>query len=364
MVKAYDKKLVLADGTEYYGYGFGGDGEAVAELVFDTAMIGYQEIISDPAYSGKMVVMTYPLIGNYGIADEDIGGKLPPIGGLVVREYNDSPSNFRYTKTLDEIMEENHIPGIYGLDTRKLTRFIRDNGTCKALITAADTPKEDALARLAAELPADMVAKVSCKKRWYSRTPNHRFHVVVVDCGVKKDTVRALNAIGCNVTVVPWNTAAADVIAMKPDGVYLSEGPGDPKAVPQVQELVKALRGQVPLFGVGLGCQVIALAYGADTEKLKFGHHGGNHPVRILATGKVDIVAQNHDYAIKADSVDSTVLTVTRINLMDNTVEGVEDAANRVCGVQYQPEGVPESLDSIGLWKQFICWMKGEDLRA
>ncbi|MBO5346256.1 MAG: carbamoyl phosphate synthase small subunit, partial [Paludibacteraceae bacterium] len=205
----YNKKIVLENGYEFFGYGFGADREVVNEIVFNTSMVGYQEIISDPSYTGQMVVMTYPLIGNYGITDEDYETKFPTCGGLIVREYNDVPSNFRYTKTLNEVLEEHNIPGIMGIDTRRLTRIIRSEGSQRVIITDINTSKEEALRRIA-ETPVmhDHVAQVSCKKRWFSRTPNHKYDVVAIDCGIKYNIIRALNARGCNVTVVPYNTTA------------------------------------------------------------------------------------------------------------------------------------------------------------
>ena len=359
MLKEFDRKLVLEDGAEYYGYGFGDKGDAVTEIVFNTSMVGYQEIVSDPSYTYQTVVMTYPLIGNYGMADEDFETKIPTIGGLVVRDYNDSPSNFRYTKTLSEIMEECRIPGIYGVDTRKLARSIRDIGSRKAILTAADTPHEEAMSILAATaLRRDGVAKVSCKKRWYSRTPNPNFNVVAVDCGIKLNIIRSLNARGCNVTVVPWNTSAEEVLKMKPDGLFLSNGPGDPQDVQPVIELVKELRGRLPIFGICLGHQMISLAYGAETYKLKFGHRGGNHPVRNLDTGKIEITSQNHSYAVSEKSLEGTGLTVTHINLLDGTVEGVKCEKDRIFSVQHHPESAPGPQDSAYLFDRFIALMK------
>ena len=247
MLRSYDCKIVLSDGSEYPGCRFGARTDRVCEIVFNTSMVGYQEIVSDPSYTGQLVVMTYPIIGNYGVTDEDFETKIPTIGGLVVREYNDIPSNFRYTKTLSEILEDYGIPAIEGVDTRKLTRSIRDHGSRKALLTDIGVPTAQAVARLnAEELRRDQVAQVSCKKRWYARTSNHRCNVVAVDCGIKLNIVRSLNGRGCNVTVVPYDTAAADILRMEPDGVFLSNGPGDPEDVTPVIELVRQLRGKFP----------------------------------------------------------------------------------------------------------------------
>ena len=365
MIRQFDGKIVLADGSQYPGCRFGARGERVCELVFNTSMVGYQEIVSDPSYTGQLVVMTYPIIGNYGVTDEDYETKIPTIGGLVVREYNDIPSNFRYTKTLSEILEDYDIPAIEGVDTRKLTRAIRDEGSQKALLTDADTPLEEALERLnAARLRHDQVSQVSCRKRWYARTSNHRFTVVAVDCGIKLNIVRSLNARGCNVTVVPYDTPYQTILDMEPDGVFLSNGPGDPEDVKPVIELVRQLRGKFPIFGICLGHQMIALAYGGRTYKLKFGHRGGNHPVKDLATGKLEITSQNHSYAVDAESLTGTRLEVTHINVLDNTVEGLACPDDRVFSVQYHPESAPGPQDSGYLFDRFIQMMEEEKRHA
>lgn len=354
------KKIVLEDGSEYLGYGFGADLESVCEVVFNTSMVGYQEIISDPSYTYQMVVMTYPLIGNYGIADDDFETKIPTIGGLIVKEYNDMPSNFRYTKTLSEILEENNIPAICGVDTRKLTRSIRDLGSRKVLITDIDTPKERAMEILASTpVPTDAVKKVSCRKKWYSRTANSRFNVVAVDCGIKLSIIRSLNKRGCNVTVVPYNVTAEEIEGLRPDGVFFSNGPGDPENVTETVELIKQIKGKYPIFGICLGHQMISLAYGAKTYKLKFGHRGGNHPVKNLTSGKIEITSQNHSYAVDKESLDGTGLKVTHINLLDMTVEGVENAADRIFSVQYHPESAPGPQDSGYLFDKFVSIMEG-----
>ena len=355
----YNRKLVLEDGAEYYGTGFGYTGDAVCEIVFNTSMVGYQEIISDPSYTYQAVVMTYPLIGNYGTADEDYETKTPTIGGLIVREYNDLPSNFRYTKTLSEVMEEYKIPGLAGIDTRKLTRSIRDSGSRRGIITNADTPTEEALEKIKnTPVPHDAVAAVSCKKRRYSRTANAKYNVVAIDCGIKLNIIRSLNARGCNVTVMPYNTSAAEVEKMKPDGIFLSNGPGDPEDVIPVIDLVKKLRGKYPIFGICLGHQMICLACGAKTYKLKFGHRGGNHPVKNLETGKIEITSQNHSYAVNEKSLENTGLKVTHINLLDNTVEGVSDEKSKMFSVQYHPESAPGPQDSAYLFDKFTSLME------
>ncbi len=361
-MKPYNKKTVLENGQEFYGYGFGSNREAINEIVFNTSMVGYQEIVSDPSYTDQMVCMTYPLIGNYGMTDEDYETKMPTIGGLIVREYNDIPSNFRYTKTLGEVLDEYNIPGIYGVDTRKITRIIRDEGSQKVIITDADVSKEEALEKLKNyQIPTDMVSRVSCKKRWYSRTPNHKYDVVAIDCGIKLNIVRKLNEKGCNVTVVPYNISAEEILKMQPDGLFLSNGPGDPENVQTVIEVVRKLKGKLPIFGICLGHQMISLAMGAKTFKMKFGHRGGNHPVKNLQTGKIEITSQNHSYAVDAKSVEDTELEVTHINLLDNTAEGVECKKYKMFSVQYHPESAPGPQDSLYLFDKFIDLMKKEE---
>ncbi len=354
-----DRRIVLEDGSFYDGYGFGADVERVCEIVFNTSMVGYQEILSDPSYTDQMVVMTYPLIGNYGITDEDFETKNPSIGGLIVGDYNDMPSNFRYTKTLSEEMEENGIPGIYGVDTRRITRSIRDLGSRRVIMTSIDTPVEEALKRIeATPVPHDQVSRVSCKKRWYSRTPNPKFNVVAIDCGIKLNIIRKLNAYGCNVTVVPFDITPEEIEFMKPDGIFLSNGPGDPEDVTPVITTVKALSGKFPIFGICLGHQMISLAYGAKTYKLKFGHRGGNHPVKNLETGRIEITSQNHSYAVDLNSLKETKLEATHINLLDNTVEGVECKEDMVFSVQYHPESAPGPQDSSYLFEKFTGIMQ------
>lgn len=360
-MKPFDKKIILENGKEFYGYGFGADKTAINELVFNTSMVGYQEIISDPSYTDQMVCMTYPLIGNYGVCDEDYETRVPTMGGLIVREYNDLPSNFRYTKTLSEVLDEYDIPGISGIDTRMLTRIIRDEGSQKVMICHADMPYNKALNMLLEyKIPTDMVSRVSCKKRWYSRTPNHKYDVVAIDCGIKMNIVRMLNKKGCNVTVVPYNTTAEEILNMRPDGLFLSNGPGNPEDVTPVIEVVKALKGKLPIFGICLGHQMISLALGAQTFKMKFGHRGGNHPVMHLKTGKIEITSQNHSYAVSADSLKGTELTLTHKNLLDNTAEGVASAENKLYSVQYHPESAPGPQDSAYLFDTFIDLMREE----
>ena len=354
----YSKKLVFEDGTVYPGYGFGSDNERVCEIVFNTSMAGYQEIVSDPSYTDQAIVMSYPLIGNYGITDEDFESKLLSLGALIVREVNDSPSNFRFTRTLSELLEDSDVPGIYGVDTRKLVRSIRDIGSRKVLITDFDKPEEECLQILKdTELRHDGVERCSCRKRWYARTANPRYSVVAIDCGMKMNIVRELNNHGCNVTVVPYTTSADEILSMNPDGIFISNGPGDPEDVKEVIETLKSLRGKKPMFGICLGHQLLALSYGAKTYKLKFGHRGGNHPVKDIKTGKIEITSQNHSYAVDADSVENTGLTVSHINLLDNTVEGLSSDEDYMFSVQYHPESAPGPQDSKYLFERFTSNM-------
>ncbi len=360
-MKPYNKKIILENGKEFYGWGFGADKDAVNEIVFNTSMVGYQEIISDPSYTDQMVCMTYPLIGNYGVCDEDYETRIPTMGGLIVREYNDLPSNFRYTKTLGEVLDEYDIPGIWGVDTRMITRIIRDEGSQKVMICDADKPFDRAYKELLAyKIPTDMVSRVSCKKRWYSRTPNHKYDVVAIDCGIKMNIVRKLNEKGCNVTVVPYNITAEEIINMHPDGLFLSNGPGNPEDVQTVIRVVRELKGKLPIFGICLGHQMISLALGAKTFKMKFGHRGGNHPVMNLETGKIEITSQNHSYAVEVDSLKGTELTLTHKNLLDSTAEGVESKENKLFSVQYHPESAPGPQDSAYLFDKFIDLMRKE----
>ena len=340
MAEMKNKKLVLENGTVFEGYGFGANRDVVAELTFNTSMVGYQEIVSENSYFEQLVVMTYPIIGTYGVNDEDDECKNPNIGGLIVRDYNDMPSNFRYTKTLSEAMEEDGIPGIYGLDTRTLTRLIRSKGSMKAMMTSIDTPVEEALEAIRAWEPSrDAVAKVSCKKRWYSRTPNHKYSVVAVDCGIKLSSIKNLNKLGCNVTVVPYNTTAEEVLNLQHDGLFIYDGPGNPEDVPSVVKLIQDLQGQMPILGVELGHQLVCLANGAKMKRMKVGHHGCNHPIRCLDTGKIEFAAQSHNFMLDAESVKDTTLRITHVNVLDGTPEACESTVYPTLSAQFDLSG-------------------------
>ena len=347
-----DRKLILEDGTEFYGTGFGGRKDTVCELVFNTSMAGYQEIISDPSYTDQGVVMSYPLIGNYGVTDEDFESRRISPSALIVRDLNENPSNFRSTQTVGELLEENGIPGLSGVDTRRLVRSIRDYGTRRALVTDADMPAERGLAIIReAPVPHDAVRRCSCVKKWYSRTSNPQLHVVLIDCGMKTNIVRMLNRSKCNVTIVPYCTGSDEILSLAPDAVWISNGPGDPEDVPETIKTIRELRGRVPLLGICLGHQLIALACGARTYKLKFGHRGGNHPVKDLRTGKIEMSSQNHSYAVAEDSLAGTGLCVTHVNVLDHTVEGLCSEEEKIFSVQYHPESAPGPQDAMHLFQ-------------
>ena len=359
MAQAYNRKIITEDGNEYFGFAFGDTKDKVCEIVFNTSMVGYQEIISDPSYTYQAVVMTYPLIGNYGICDDDYETQTPTISALIVHEYNDEPSNFRSRESLGDTLKRYRIPGIYGIDTRQLGRSIRDLGSRRVLICGMDTPLQKGLEIIKnTAVPHDAVSMVSTKKSVFYKASHAKFHVAAIDCGMKLNILRSLNNRGCSVSVVPWNTTASEIEALNPDGIFISNGPGDPEDVPEVIETIKNLKGKYPIFGICLGHQIISLAYGAKTYKLKFGHRGGNHPVRNLKTNKIEITSQNHSYAVDNDSIKGTSLEITHINLLDNTIEGVECKKDRVFSVQYHPESAPGPQDSTYLFDNFIEIMK------
>ena len=355
------RKLVMENGAEFTGASFGATCDTLCEMVFNTSMVGYQEIVTDPSYTEQMVVMTYPLIGNYGICADDHETKIPTMGAMVVREYNDLPSNFRSVQTLSQLLESHNIPGIQGVDTRKITRMIRNEGSQRAMLCAPELPTAEALKRIKNyRLPHDTVSRVSGQTVWRSDIENPRFTVVCVDCGIKLNIIRELNRHGCSAIVVPYDTPAEEIMGYKPDGLFLSNGPGDPEDVPTVIKAVRALKGRLPIFGICLGHQLIALAYHAKTYKMKFGHRGGNHPVKDLRTGKIAVTSQNHSYAVDLESLHNTPLTLTHQNLLDNTAEGLECAEDRVFSVQYHPESAPGPQDSTYLFDRFTSLMEKE----
>ena len=353
------RMLVLENGKFYIGEGFGSSETRIAEIVFDTAMVGYQEILSDAANCSKIVVMSYPLIGNYGMTDDDYESKGIYTAGMVVREYNDLPSNFRFTKTLSEVMRDNNAAGISGVDTREIVGVIRDEGSMLAMITDAERDPEECVKELKSyKLPAKPVAAVSTKNIWFSRTRNPAFNVAVVDCGVKLSLIRKLNAAGCNVFVVPYDASYEEIMKYKPDGMVISEGPGDPAEAEEVVALVKKALGKLPIMGAGLGMQTIALAYGAEVRKMRHGHRGANYPVRAIESGSVEITSQNHGYAVVADSLAATGLKVTHVNIIDGDVEGAEDVKAKVVCAEYGPNDAIGSEENGYLFDRFIEYLK------
>jgi carbamoyl-phosphate synthase small subunit len=347
------KKLILEDGTIFIGEAFGSETSCVGEVVFNTGMTGYQEIISDPSYCGQIVTLTYPLVGNYGINRDDFESITPAISGFIVKETADFPSNWRSERSLDDYFKLKNIPGIAGIDTRKLTRIIRQHGTLKGALCHINENVEEVLERLrATEIRRDQVKQVSTKTPYPS--PGRGRRVVVVDFGMKHGILRELNQRDCDVIVVPYYTKATEILELSPDGVMLTNGPGDPKDVPEAIEMIKGILGKVPLFGICLGHQLFALACGANTEKMKFGHRGSNHPVKDLATGKVAITSQNHGFAVEEKSIANTRLEVTQIALNDGTIEGLKHKDFPAFTVQYHPEASPGPEDSNNLFQQFL----------
>ncbi|MDB5053581.1 MAG: pyrAA [Bacilli bacterium] len=346
-------RLLLEDGTIFTGKAFGSEGESTGEVVFNTGMTGYQEVLSDPSYCGQIVTMTYPLIGNYGITRDDFESVRPFIHGFVVREHEEAPSNWRSQYTIDSLLKEYGIVGISGIDTRMLTRILRHYGTMKGLLTTS----QKSVAELQEQLKAmsfmtDQVARVSTKTVF--SCPGEKERVVLVDFGAKSGIIRDLTKRGCDVVVVPHDVTAEQIRRLAPDGILLSNGPGDPKDVPHAVKMIAEMLGEFPIFGICLGHQLFALACGADCEKLKFGHRGGNHPVKDLITNRCYITSQNHGYTVLEGSVAGTGLEVTHINNNDKTIEGLRHNKHAAFSVQYHPEAAPGPFDSSYLFDQFI----------
>jgi carbamoyl-phosphate synthase small subunit len=377
--------LALADGTIFTGTSFGAEGEATGEVVFNTSLTGYQEILTDPSYKGQIVTMTYPEIGNVGVNPEDVESRQPFVAGFIVKEYWERPSNWRAQQSLAQYLYEHQIVGIQGIDTRALVRHLRDHGAQPGIISTLELDAKR-LVQKAQTVPSlvgqDLVKEVTCthtydwhQGRWElgkgyressqqsavsSPAPQHptpNFFVVAYDFGVKFNILRNLVDAGCRVRVVPAQTPAAEVLALKPDGVFLSNGPGDPDAVPYARENVAALVGQVPLFGICLGHQIMGLALGGRTYKLKFGHRGGNHPVMDLTTRKVEITTQNHGFCVDIHSLQNRA-EITHINLNDQTVEGLAHKDYPLFSVQYHPESSPGPHDASYLFRRFVEMME------
>ena len=354
--------LILEDGSVYEGEDFGSSRYQIGELVFNTGMSGYQEVLSDLSYCGQIVMMTYPMIGNYGINCDDFESLDPAVFGFVVRECCEAPSNFRSDYTLDEFLKQKDIPGISGVDTRAITRKLRNSGTMRAIMADEGADVEAIVAMLrSSELMHDQVARVSTKNAF--PIPNRGKRVVLIDFGAKNGIIRELSRRNCDLTVVPYDTSAKEILAMKPDGVMLSNGPGDPKDVPVAIETIRELMGQVVIFGICLGHQLISLASGANTVKLKFGHRGCNHPVMNLANGKVEMTSQNHGYAVEEASLKDTDLVMTHQALNDKSVEGVRHSKYPIFSVQYHPEASPGPEDSNYLFDQFMELMEKEAVK-
>lgn len=354
--------LALEDGAIYKGESFGASGECRGEIVFNTAMAGYQEIVTDPSYKGQIVAMTYPLIGNYGINTEDVESCRPFVEGFVVKEYSKIRSNWRSTESLGDYLTKNDVVAIEGVDTRDLTLRIRERGALKAVISTIETD-EKKLVENARKAPGllgiDLVKEVAAPKS-YEWNKTGKYKVVVLDCGVKYNTLRELARNNCAVTVVPSKTTSKDILAHKPNGVLLSNGPGDPAAVKYVVNTVQDLIGKTALFGICLGHQMLGQAFGGRTFKLKFGHHGGNHPVKDLKTGKVAITVQNHGFCVDMDTLNKKEIELTHVNLNDQTLEGLKHKKLPIFSVQFHPEAAPGPRDAEYLFGRFVELMKGK----
>lgn len=382
--------LALEDGRVFRGLGWGAEGERVGEIVFNTSLMGYQEILTDPSYAGQIVTMTYPLIGNYGVNPDDVESRKPFAEGLVVREFSEISSNWRSTMTLDQYLRQNGIVGISEIDTRALVRHIREKGAMRGCLSSVDADEArlvDKAQNSPQMLGRNLVDVVTCQTRYEWPNPEidqpaerqsldpllavrgrmdrvrregeRPFRVVAFDFGIKFYILRYLEAFGCEVLVVPARTTAAEVLAVAPDGIFLSNGPGDPAALTEIVETVRTLIGQAPIFGICLGHQILALALGARTYKLKFGHRGGNQPVRNILTGKIEITSHNHGFAVQADSFDQTQVELTHVNLNDGCLEGFRHRNLPLFSVQYHPEAGPGPHDATYLFEEFITLMRG-----
>lgn len=370
-----EAKLILENGTIFTGEAFGATGEATGEVVFNTSMTGYQEILTDPSYAGQIVTMTYPLIGNYGVNSEDMESVKPQVAGFIVKEYSKFPSNFRSTENLGGWLEKNRIIGIENIDTRMLTKMIRSIGAMRGIISTQDLDDKSLLAKVKKSpqmTGLDLATRVTTNEmyKWsdVDKTPfalapmilasGKKWNVIVYDYGVKQNILRRLTSYGCTLTVLPASYPAEKMLEMNPDGIFLSNGPGDPAAVKYAILNLKKLIGKKPIFGICLGHQLLALALGGKTFKLKFGHRGANHPVKNLLTGTIEITSQNHGFAVDVDSLDSQCIEITHTNLNDNTNEGLRHRALPIFSVQYHPEASPGPHDSDYLFARFIEMME------
>ena len=375
--------LALEDGRVWRGRGFGAEADVVGEVVFNTSMTGYQEILTDPSYCGQIITMTYPLIGNYGVNVEDVESRRVFAEGLIVRELSRAASNWRSDKSLEDYLERNGVPGISDIDTRSLVRHIRERGSMRGCLSTRTANEATVIerARNAPEMVGlDLASVVTCSEQYvwtddqsqaygspsqlhpqHRRTPNDefeaRFNVVAYDFGLKHNSLRSMAALGCRVTVVPAHTSAEEVIDLNPDGIWLSNGPGDPEPLTDNVANIRKLMERFPIFGICLGHQLMGLAFGGPTYKLPFGHHGGNQPVKDLTTGRVEITAQNHGFAVDADSLPSDC-EITHVNLNDNTVEGFRHRTLPLYSVQYHPEAGPGPHDASYLFDRFVETME------
>lgn len=367
-------KLALENGVVFTGESFGAPGEITGEVVFNTSLSGYQEVFTDPSYAGQIVTMTYPLIGNYGVNPDDVESGRPQVAGVIVHEYFDFHSNFRATSSLGQWLREAGIIAIQGIDTRMLTRMLRTQGAMRGVLSTVDLDDASLLAKVDASprmAGLDLATRVTCAEPYswneVDATPFaltspvteevRHFRVIAYDFGIKRNILRRLVSHGCDVTVVPAGTPASEVLAASPDGIFLSNGPGDPSAVTVAIKSVCELIGKKPIFGICLGHQILALALGGRTFKLKFGHRGGNHPVKNLLTGRIEITSQNHGFAVDPDSLDPAQIEVTHVNLNDQTNEGFRHRVLPLFSVQYHPEASPGPHDSDYLFREFVRLM-------
>ncbi len=369
--------IALEDGTIFEGQSFTGHGEAVGEIVFNTSMSGYQEVLTDPSYTGQIVTMTYPLIGNYGINADDMESSDVHPKAFLVKEYNRIPSNFRSTTTLADFLIDHGVLGVEGFDTRALVRHIRTAGAMKGIVSTKDLDPKSLIERArnwSGLIGVDMVERVTCGEAfgWTDNGPapgdnfstaqghgDNQLKVVAFDFGIKFNQLRILSEKGCKVQVVPATTGAETILAMHPDGIFLSNGPGDPAGVRGVVQTIRDLLGKIPIFGICLGHQMMGLAYGGSTYKLKFGHRGGNQPVKDLTTGHVEITSQNHGFCVDQNTLDPQEVEITHINLNDGSVEGMRHKKFQAFSVQYHPEYAPGPHDALYLFDRFISMMKG-----
>lgn len=349
-------QLILENGVVFNGRAFGYIKETVGEVVFNTGMTGYQEVLTDPSYYGQIVTMTYPLIGNYGINIEDIESKSVKVRGFIVRENCQAPSNWRCEFELDDYLKRNKIIGLEGIDTRALTKIIRNSGTMRGIITVRELTPAQIKTKLDSFDNTNAVNEVTCQEMQVVEGVGP--HIAMIDYGMKNNIIRSFKRRGCKMTIVPAKTTAEEILALNPDGIFLSNGPGDPKDIGSGIDEIKKLMGVKPMTGICLGHQILALAMGANTEKLKFGHRGANHPVKDLQTGRVMITSQNHGYVVVDNTLPKEV-EVTHLNLNDYTIEGMRDVQKQIYSIQFHPEACPGPHDTDPIFDEFVAMMKG-----